>query len=137
MPIDPEKRAILVAQGAAEATSAAAAAQAAQAVILFVVSLPVQIAMYEPRPLGVLGLIGIADHLHQTFAVAQIDEDEAAQIATPVHPSAKANGATDILRAQEATGVGTQGRGEHGLIWQRRHYARRSGRGESGKFMGR
>ena len=31
-----------------------------QAVILFIVSLPVQIAMYERRPLGVLGLIGVA-----------------------------------------------------------------------------
>ncbi len=31
-----------------------------QAVILFIVSLPVQIAMYERRPLGVLGVIGIA-----------------------------------------------------------------------------
>lgn len=30
-----------------------------QAVILFIVSLPVQVAMYEGRPLGVLGLIGV------------------------------------------------------------------------------
>jgi steroid 5-alpha reductase family enzyme len=29
-------------------------------VILFVVSLPVQVAMYEPTPLGVLGAVGVA-----------------------------------------------------------------------------
>ncbi|HME79846.1 MAG TPA: DUF1295 domain-containing protein [Mycobacterium sp.] len=31
-----------------------------QAVILFVVSLPVQLAMYEPTPVGVLGALGVA-----------------------------------------------------------------------------
>ena len=70
--------------------------------------------------------------LHEPRAVAQVDEDEAAQIAASVHPSAKANGTTNVLQAQEAAGVSTKGCGEHGLLWQRRHVARRSGRGESG-----
>ena len=32
--------------------------------------------------------IGIADDLHQTFAIAQIDENDAAVIAAPMHPAA-------------------------------------------------
>ena len=34
------------------------------------------------------GAIGIADDLHQTFAIAQIDENDAAVIAAPMHPAA-------------------------------------------------
>ena len=35
-----------------------------------------------------LGAIGIADDLHQTLAIAQVDENDAAVIAAPMHPAA-------------------------------------------------
>jgi hypothetical protein len=36
-----------------------------------------------------LGAVGVAHHLHQAFAVAQVDEDDAAVVAATVHPAAK------------------------------------------------
>ncbi len=39
-----------------------------------------------------LGTVGVADHLHIAFAVAQVDEDHAAMVAATVHPAAQGNG---------------------------------------------
>ena len=36
---------------------------------------------------NVAGAVGIADDLHEAFAVAQVDEDHAAVIAAPMHPA--------------------------------------------------
>jgi hypothetical protein len=34
----------------------------------------------------------VADHLHQAFAVAQVDEDHAAVVAAALHPAAQRHG---------------------------------------------
>ena len=44
--------------------------------------------------------IGIADHLHQALAVAQVDEDHAAMVAAAVGPAVEGHGLA------EETGVG-------------------------------
>ena len=42
-----------------------------------------------------LGAVGIAHHLHQALAVAQVDEDHAAVVAAAVHPAAERDGLAD------------------------------------------
>jgi hypothetical protein len=39
-----------------------------------------------------LGAVGVADHLHQAFAVAQVDEDHAAVVAAAVGPAHQGHG---------------------------------------------
>ena len=39
-----------------------------------------------------LGAVGVADHLHIAFAVAQVDEDHATMVTAAVHPAAQGHG---------------------------------------------
>ena len=48
--------------------------------------------------------IGIADDLHQPFSVTQVDEDDAAMIATTMHPAANGDGLVKAF-AVDATAV--------------------------------
>ena len=50
--------------------------------------------------------IGIADDLHDAFAIAQVNEDDAAVIATPVHPSHEGNGLSQVAAVDAAAIVG-------------------------------
>src|SRR5204863_5594850 len=52
------------------------------------------------------GPIRIADHLHESFAVAQIDENDAAMVAAPVHPAADGNGLAKSFAVDEPAIVG-------------------------------
>src|SRR5207245_2911179 len=54
-------------------------------------------------------LLGIADDLHQAFAVAQVDEDDAAVVAATVHPAAQADGLAEQCLIGEAAVVGSHG----------------------------
>ena len=42
-------------------------------------------------------------HLDDARAIAEVDEHEAAEVAAPVHPSAKTHTRPDIVEAQRAT----------------------------------
>jgi hypothetical protein len=64
--------------------------------------------------------------LHQPRAIAQVDEDQTAKVATPMYPPAQANGAAHIAAPKQAAGVGAHGRGEHGRRNRRRHRGRYS-----------
>src|SRR5205085_12130399 len=44
--------------------------------------------------------VGIADHLHQSFAIAQVDEDHAAMVAAAMGPAEERDGLA------EETGIG-------------------------------
>ncbi|OIQ79435.1 hypothetical protein GALL_388340 [mine drainage metagenome] len=52
-----------------------------------------------------VGAVGVADHLHQAFAVAQIDEDHAAVVAPALHPAAQADGLSEHRFVDGAEGV--------------------------------
>ncbi len=70
-----------------------------------------------------LGTIGIADHLGEAFAVAQVDEDHAAMIAAAVVPAAEGDDLIDVGGGELTAVVGTHGvlvsksrRWRHGCI---------------------
>jgi hypothetical protein len=42
----------------------------------------------------------VADDLHETAVVAQVEEDEATVVAATVHPASKAHTLARVLRAQ-------------------------------------
>ncbi len=52
------------------------------------------------------GAVGIADDLHQAFAVAQVDEDDAAVIAAAMDPAAHLDGLAQSLAVDAAAVVG-------------------------------
>jgi len=56
-----------------------------------------------------LGLLRIADDLHQALAVAQIDENDAAVVAATMHPAAQADGLAEQSLGSEAAVVGSHG----------------------------
>jgi hypothetical protein len=43
-----------------------------------------------------LGAVGVAHHLHQALAVAQVDEDHAAVVAAAVHPAANGDDLVEV-----------------------------------------
>ena len=49
--------------------------------------------------------VGLEDHLGDPVAVAQVDEDEAAEIAPGVHPAVEHNGMPDMILRQFSAGV--------------------------------
>src|SRR4029079_19395966 len=51
----------------------------------------------------VAGRLGMEDELHDPRAVAQVDEDQAAVVAPPVHPAGHAHGLPDARGGQLAT----------------------------------
>ncbi len=53
-----------------------------------------------------LGAVRITYHLNQALAVAQVDEDDAAVVATPVHPAADSDGLAKSFAVDEAAIVG-------------------------------
>ena len=46
--------------------------------------------------------VGIAHDLHEAFAVAQVDEDDAAVVAPAVHPAVQRDGLSEMCAAHEA-----------------------------------
>src|SRR4029077_2957617 len=50
--------------------------------------------------------VGIADELHQAFAIAQVDEDDAAMVATAMNPSADRHGLAQSLAVDTAAIIG-------------------------------
>ena len=46
--------------------------------------------------LNISGAVGVAHHLHQTFAVAQVDEDDAAVVAAAMHPAADGDDLVEV-----------------------------------------
>ena len=86
------------------------------------------------------GAIGIADDLHEAFAVAQVDEDDAAVVAAAMDPAHQRDGLAEVAAVDAAavvsafhaslrrvvagSGVGGSGRGG-----QRARAARRTARG--------
>ncbi len=61
------------------------------------------------RVLEYFGAVRIAHHLHQAFAVAQVDENDAAMIATTMHPAAQADGLAEKYLSGEAAVLGSHG----------------------------
>ena len=51
--------------------------------------------------------------LQQSRPIAQIDEDESAQVATAMHPSTKTHCPTNVGAAKCSTGIGAQGGCQH------------------------
>jgi hypothetical protein len=47
--------------------------------------------------------------LHQAFAVAQVDEDDAAMVATTMDPAAQADGLAEKYLSSEAAVLGSHG----------------------------
>jgi hypothetical protein len=54
-----------------------------------------------------LGAVGVADDLHQAFAVAQVDEDHAAMVAAAVRPTHEGDGLVHQRFADLATVSGS------------------------------
>ena len=54
-------------------------------------------------------VVGVADHLHEAFTVAQVDEDDPAVVAAAVHPAAQADGLAQQLFGHEAAVLSTHG----------------------------
>ena len=52
------------------------------------------------------GAIGIADDLHEAFAVAQVDEDDAAVVAAAMDPAGQRDGLVEIAAVDAAAVVG-------------------------------
>ena len=52
------------------------------------------------------GAVRVADDLHQPFAVAQVDEDDAAMIATAMDPTCQRNGLGEKAAVDAAAVVG-------------------------------
>jgi hypothetical protein len=63
-----------------------------------------------------LGAVGVADHLHITFAVAQINKDHAAMVAAAVNPAAQGNGFAHLGFGHQTAIVGAHG---HNLLSRR------------------
>ena len=57
--------------------------------------------------------VGVKEDLGQALAVAKVDEDEAAEVATTPHPTRKRDLLADVLCAQLSAGVGMQGEIAH------------------------
>ena len=56
-----------------------------------------------------------AEHdLGQSFAVAQVDEDDAAVVAGRIHPATQRDGLADVLCADGVAMKGAEGVGDHG-----------------------
>ena len=53
-----------------------------------------------------LGAVRITYHLNQALAVPQVDEDDAAVVATPVHPAADSDGLAKSFAVDEAAIIG-------------------------------
>ena len=60
----------------------------------------------ELRQGFVAGRAGAGDELHETVVVAQIDEEDAAQVSTIVQPAAQPDVGADVRGAELAAGVG-------------------------------
>jgi len=77
---------------------------------------------FRPQVLGcgVRGrlLVQADAHLRQAVAVAQIDEYEAALVATTMNPARERNALAGVVGAQVAAGVGTKSGGMH-FFWNR------------------
>ncbi len=58
-----------------------------------------------------VGAIGVADHLHVAFAVAQVDEDHAAVVAAAIDPAAEGDGLAQQGFGHETAIVRTHGHG--------------------------
>ena len=54
-----------------------------------------------------LRIVGVAHHLNQTFAVAEVDEDHAAVVTATVSPPVEGDGLADVLLINQATVNGT------------------------------
>ena len=52
--------------------------------------------------LNICGAVGVADDLHQAFAVAQVDEDHAAMVAAAVRPAHQRHGLAEQRFADQA-----------------------------------
>jgi hypothetical protein len=50
--------------------------------------------------------VGIAYHLYQAFAVAQVDEDDAAVVSPAMSPAAERDGLFKLARIDEAAVMG-------------------------------
>ena len=53
-----------------------------------------------------VGAVGVADDLHQAFAVAQVDEDDAAVVAAAMHPAHQRDGLAEVAAVDAAAIVG-------------------------------
>ena len=51
------------------------------------------------------GAVGIADDLHEAFAVAQVDEDHAAVVAAAMHPARQRDGLAEVAAVDAAAVV--------------------------------
>ena len=73
-----------------------------------------------------LGAIRVADDLHETFAVAQVDEDDAAMVAAAMHPAGERHGLGKMAAVDTAAIIGSfheqlqqgNGRGETVSWWR-------------------
>ena len=82
------------------------------------------LALDEDRPLGTHGLgggehlgraqVGVEEDLGEALAVAQVDEDQAAEISTGTDPSGKRDCLADVLCTQLTAGVRVHGMERHG-----------------------
>jgi hypothetical protein len=58
---------------------------------------------------GRRALVGVDGDLHGAAAVAQVDEDDSAMVAAPVHPAAQLNVLAGVVGAQIAAPVAAHG----------------------------
>ena len=77
------------------------------------------------------GAVGVANHLHIAFAVAQVDEDHAAVVAPAVHPAAQGYGLAVQRLGHEAAVVGAHR--HDGLSWLLARMGNRVAEGGSGR----
>ena len=66
----------------------------------------VLVAQRSPPIANVVGAVGIAHDLHDALAVAQIDEDDAAVVAPPVHPAHDGHVLAEIAPVDAAAIIG-------------------------------
>ena len=62
--------------------------------------------------MGLRGDGGVNNHLHNAVAIAKINKDEAAVIASAVNPAGDSYAPTDIAQAQCAADIAPQTRGQ-------------------------
>ena len=79
------------------------------------------------------GPLGVERHLHQPLAIAQVNEDEPAEVARLVHPSAEGDSLARVLDAEGAAQVRAERCGVRVRLWGHgfRQDAWASGRGGS------
>ena len=65
------------------------------------------LATYRFRQPESLGIVGIEDHLHQSLAVTQVDENDPAMIAPTVYPAAKVDFLAQMSFGYFSTAVAT------------------------------